>query len=429
MMPRPFSLFFLALIFGSAAFAQSIPFTITNFTAPLTGTNNTYTTTLVAAGPGTATVSGPGLPVSIATVNANGVSARERGLGCGGALQLTITFTFDPNDTLTVLASGPLVKGSSTATLNVFVTGGTGVFNGIGGSGTFTGSLASSGFTGTITGSGSGTLVAGAPVPPVISPSGIVPVFSSVPIIQPGSWISIYGSNFATTTTIWNGDFPTKLGGVSVLIDNKPAYLWFVSSTQINVQAPDNIIQGCVNISVTTPNGTASSQVTLQPAQPSFSLYSGTQYAIGEIATPNGSGAYANGAYDLVGPAGKLGFNTRPVKVGETVQLFGVGFGPVQTPVPAGQVDSVATVNNITSGLTVTVGGINAKVAFAGEILAGLYQINIVVPKVPSGDQLIVANIGGGLPLLFSAFTTQNCQDPDPQGSNPTNCNVYLTVQ
>jgi uncharacterized protein (TIGR03437 family) len=53
--------------------------------------------------------------------------------------------------------------------------------------------------------------------------------------------VSIYGTNLASGTTIWNGDFPVSLGGTSVEIDGKPAYLEFVSPGQINLQAPDDM--------------------------------------------------------------------------------------------------------------------------------------------------------------------------------------------
>ena len=77
-----------------------------------------------------------------------------------------------------------------------------------------------------------------------ISPGGIVPNDGSNSIIQAGSWISIYGSYLANGTYLWNGDFPMSLGGTSVTIDGKPAYLWFVSPTQINAQAPDDADNG-----------------------------------------------------------------------------------------------------------------------------------------------------------------------------------------
>src|ERR1019366_5294720 len=33
-----------------------------------------------------------------------------------------------------------------------------------------------------------------------------------------GSWVSLYGTILASTTTLWNNDFPTSLGGTTVTI-------------------------------------------------------------------------------------------------------------------------------------------------------------------------------------------------------------------
>jgi uncharacterized protein (TIGR03437 family) len=49
----------------------------------------------------------------------------------------------------------------------------------------------------------------------------------------------------------------------------------------------------------------------------------------------------------------------------------------------------------ITDKITVTIGGVTAKVQFAGVTGVGLYQLNVVVPHLPDGDQKVVANIGG----------------------------------
>jgi uncharacterized protein (TIGR03437 family) len=229
---------------------------------------------------------------------------------------------------------------------------------------------------------------------PAISPGGVVPVYSPVPTIQPGSWVSIYGSNLASGTAIWNGNFPKSLGGTSVTIDGKPAYLWYVSPTQINLQAPDDTATGPVQVVVTTASGTAASTVTLAPYGPSFSLLGDATHVVAEIATPNGAGAYGGGTYDLLGPSGTFSFNTRPVKAGETLVLFGVGFGPTAPQVPAGQVFTGAA--STTSPVTVTIGGVAANVVFSGLTGAGLYQINLTVPPgTGSGDQALQATVNG----------------------------------
>jgi uncharacterized protein (TIGR03437 family) len=229
---------------------------------------------------------------------------------------------------------------------------------------------------------------------PTVNPGGIVPLYSAVPSIQPGSWASIFGSNFANGDFIWNGEFPTSLGGVSVTINSKLAYLWLVSPTQINLQAPDDTATGPVSVFVTTPSGTATSTVSLAHYGPSFSLLGDGKHVAAEIPTPNGSGAYGNGAYDLVGPSGTFSFNTRPVKAGEALVLYGVGFGPTAPPVPAGKVfsGSAPTVTPV----TVTIGGVDAVVAFAGITQAGLYQINVTIPAgTGNGDQVLQAMVNG----------------------------------
>ena len=133
---------------------------------------------------------------------------------------------------------------------------------------------------------------------PSITPGGIGPVFSSATTIQPGEWISIYGLNLAGTPTTWTGNFPTSLGGTRVAIDGKQAYLWYVSPTQINLQVPDDANTGAVPVVVTTPNGAASSTVTLAPFAPSFSLLD-AKHVAGIILRSDGSGAYGGGSYDI----------------------------------------------------------------------------------------------------------------------------------
>ena len=228
-------------------------------------------------------------------------------------------------------------------------------------------------------------------VAPVIPAGGVVPVYSSATAVQPGEWISIYGTNLAAATNTWNGDFPTSLGGVSVTIDSKPAYLWIVSPTQINLQIPDDTTTGPVPVTVTTPGGTFTSTVTLAKYAPSFTLLN-NKYPAAIVGTPGAPGT-TGGGYDIIGPTGILPYPSRPVRPGETVILYGVGFGPTTQAVPAGQLFSGAA--NCTTLPQVTIGGVNATVSFAGIVEAGLYQLNVIVPNLGSGDQPLKATIGG----------------------------------
>ncbi len=226
---------------------------------------------------------------------------------------------------------------------------------------------------------------------PTISTNGVVPVYGSTTTIQPGSWISIYGTNLSSTTAVWNGDFPNSLGQTAVTIDGKPAFLWYVSPTQINCQAPDDLYLGAVYVSVTTPAGTALSVVTLGSTAPALSLLS-AKYPAAIVVTP-GQPGNSGGGYDIIGKSGAFSYASRPVAAGETLVLFGVGFGPTVPAVPAGQAYSGAA--PMSAYPSVNIGGIDCTVSFAGLVQAGLYQLNVVVPKAASGDQPLIVSAGG----------------------------------
>jgi uncharacterized protein (TIGR03437 family) len=238
------------------------------------------------------------------------------------------------------------------------------------------------------------TLTAGGSPPnqPVILPGGVVPIFSTSTTIEPGSWGSIYGSNFATGTTVWDGTFPTNLGGVSVQVNSKPAYLWIVSPGQINFQAPDDTQRGSVSVSVSNGAGTATSTATLGTYGPTFSMLDGTNPA--GIIPVSGGGAYGNGTYDLVGPLAYFSYDTRPVKKGETVELFGTGFGPSDPAVAAGK--PLSGPAQTTSNVTVVLAGVSMSVP-AYVVGPGLYQINVTIPQtVGSGSQPLIAITADG---------------------------------
>ncbi|HWB98758.1 MAG TPA: IPT/TIG domain-containing protein [Bryobacteraceae bacterium] len=230
--------------------------------------------------------------------------------------------------------------------------------------------------------------------PPSITPGGVVPVFSKANTIQPGEWVSIYGTNLAGTTATWNGDFPESLGGVSVTIDGRPAYLWYVSPTQINLQAPDDSTLGSVSVTVMTEQGSIGATVDLSRFAPSFSLLDNTHVA-GIILRSNGSGHYGNGTYDIIGPTGNtLGYPTVAATAGDTIVLFAVGLGPTTPAVHAGQ--AFSGVAPATGPVSVLINNTSVVPSFAGLSGAGLYQINLTVPAgLGTGDVPLAAIAGG----------------------------------
>ncbi|HZS49724.1 MAG TPA: TIGR03118 family protein [Bryobacterales bacterium] len=225
---------------------------------------------------------------------------------------------------------------------------------------------------------------------PVITASGIVNSGSSLPVIAQNTWITIFGANLAATNRAWaSADFsgnklPTSLDGVSVMINGKPAYVGFISPSQLNVLTPLDATLGPVPVQVTN-NGltSAAASVSLQPTAPAFFMYKNNYIA-----------AVHSDNVSIVGPAALFPNASTPAKPGETIVMYGTGFGPTNPPIPGGTI--VSSANPLISTPIVMFAGIGAQVIFGGLTGAGLYQFNVVVPpSAPDGDLEVQAVIGG----------------------------------
>ncbi len=245
---------------------------------------------------------------------------------------------------------------------------------------------------------------------PSITPGGIVPIFGNVNTIQSGEWVSIFGVNLAGSVATWNGTFITSLDGVSVTINGKPAYLIYVSPTQINLQAPDDGETGIVPVVVTTTQGKASSTVSLAQFGPSFSLFDKVHVA-GIILRLDGSGTQGGGTYDILGPSGNsLGYPTVAAQPGDIVAIFGVGFGPTSPSGTAGQEFSGAA--PAINPVSLVINGVRVTPMFVGLSGAGLYQINLTIPPgLGAGDLSLDAGIGG---VRTPAGTVISLASPSP---------------
>jgi uncharacterized protein (TIGR03437 family) len=230
------------------------------------------------------------------------------------------------------------------------------------------------------------------PAAPVIA--SVLDAASFQPGIEAGSWVTIRGTNLANTNPgrtwrtdeVVNGNLPTSLDGVSVTINGKPAFVYYISPTQINVQAPSDTAVGAVSV-VVTNRGAASAPASaqLQAVAPAFFQYPGADYA-----TASRLPDYAA----VADPAAVLG--TVAAKPGDLVVLWGTGFGATNPPTPAGTVVSGAPV--VVTAPTVMVGGVAAQVL--STVLttgcAGLYQVTIRIPDAaPAGAVAVQATVGG----------------------------------
>ena len=233
--------------------------------------------------------------------------------------------------------------------------------------------------------------------------------FGGFSSIAPGSWIEIYGTNLAADSRSWGGsDFngpnaPKTLDGTRVTVGGQSAFISYISAGQVNVQVPSNTPVGSQQVIVTTPNGTSGPfAVTVKTNQPGLlapQLFNtgGTQYV--QAVFPDGT--------TYVAPPGDIpGLTTRQAQPGETITLYGVGFGPVVPNIPAGQI--VLQDNSTAAATQFLFGQTPGSVSYAGLApgLVGLYQFNVVVPSVPDSDNVpLTFTLGGvaGSQTLFTA--------------------------
>lgn len=223
------------------------------------------------------------------------------------------------------------------------------------------------------------------------------------PTIAPNTWVEIKGSDLSLTghTRIWKasdftgGKLPDELDGVNVTVNGKSAYVYYISPTQVNVLTPPDAMSGPVAVQVTN-NGvaTASSTVQAQALAPSLFVFGGGPYV---------AAVHLNGG--LIGPASLYPGATTPAKPGETVVLYGNGFGPVSQAVVSGSATQSGTLPQTPD---VGIGGASAVVQFAGLVAPGEYQFNVVVPVgVADGDQKITVTYGGASTQAGTVITVQ----------------------
>lgn len=223
--------------------------------------------------------------------------------------------------------------------------------------------------------------------------------FGGFPTFAPGSWIEIYGTGLAAGTQTWaSTDFtgvngPTKLGGTTVTIGGQSAFVYYISSTQLDVQVPGGVGTVAQPLIVTTAAGASPPfTVTVNSTQPGLLAKSnfnigGTQYVVAQ---------FADGSFVL--PPGAIpGISSQRAKPGDTIIIYGVGFGPVAPSIPPGQI--VGQSNTLAETFTVSFGGVAAaQVAYDGlaQTYMGLYQFNVVVPAVAASDTVpLTFSLGG----------------------------------
>ncbi len=243
---------------------------------------------------------------------------------------------------------------------------------------------------------------------------GQTPVVQSVlhaanysPLVAPGVWVAIFGSNLSPTTTIDTTlPLPLQLSGVTVTmsgISTGQLPLRYVSSNQINALIPFDLAPGGYSLVVTTPTGTSVAfSVALSTVAPA-------------IYSQNAAGT---------GPALVFDADFKPVTQVSTAPLvlYASGLGATNPPGSSAGGNSTEPFNRTVATPRVRIGGIAAQILFAGLApgLPGIYQLNVVPSSstAPQDNSLsldfFIGPVGSPGP---GGLTTV----PVPEGSNTAN--------
>jgi uncharacterized protein (TIGR03437 family) len=178
-------------------------------------------------------------------------------------------------------------------------------------------------------------------------------------------------------------------------VNGMRAYVEYVSPSQLNVLLPVGMPQGAVQLQTYNFGLTgAAVTVQVQAVAPAFFMQSDGKHVIA---------THADGS--LIGPAGTTG--ETPAAPGETVVLYGTGFGPTNPAAPEGMV--ITTPLPLAAGFpTVTFNGVAGQVQYSSLTYAGLFQINVTIPaSAPSGDVPVVAQVGTETSLATAVIAVQ----------------------
>ena len=207
---------------------------------------------------------------------------------------------------------------------------------------------------------------------PQFMPAGLVNAATfQQDALAPGSLVSLFGNN---------------LNGATVQFDGISGFVFYTSSSQLNLQVPWEL-QGKSSTAVTV---TANS-ITSLPQAVAVGLADPGIFSLG--APQGGQGA-------IVTLAGIVVDANSPAHAGDYLEVYANGLGAVSNTPQTGAVALAIPLSGMISYPTVTIGGVPAPVIFAGLApgFIGLYQVNLQVPQgVAAGDAVPVVLSTGAI--------------------------------
>jgi uncharacterized protein (TIGR03437 family) len=186
--------------------------------------------------------------------------------------------------------------------------------------------------------------------------------------LAPGEVVVLYGGGLS--------------GVQSVLFNGLPAPLLYSTDTQVGAVVPYALTAATVQI-VAQSSGAASAPLPATFAATAPGIF-----------TSDGSGA---GQAAATNPDGTANTPANPAAVGSILSLFATGEGQTSPAGVDGKLGN-APLPRPLAPVAVTIGGVAAEVKYAGGasgIIAGVMQVNVVVPQGVPGNVPVVISVGG----------------------------------
>ena len=216
--------------------------------------------------------------------------------------------------------------------------------------------------------------------------------------VAPGSIVSIYGSNLASTTATASMPLPTTLSGVSLTFfddegDALPAALYFVSPGQVNAIVPADLPAGEATFAIAGQRGMATVTGIAPGLFSASSNGRGPANAYVSRLKPDGTNtsepAFACGT---AGACANVPIDVSPSSGKATLQLFGTGI--------RGRGDL--------ADVEVSVGGVLAEVTYAGAHpqTPGMDLVSVTLPAslAGRGEVNVALRIGGQWANVVTVF-------------------------
>jgi uncharacterized protein (TIGR03437 family) len=219
----------------------------------------------------------------------------------------------------------------------------------------------------------------------VSAPAAAAPLISAVRnaasytsgTVSPGEIVLITGNGLgpaqlATITFTNAGLASTQLGGTTVQFNGLAAPLIYASITAVAAVVPYGVAGTTAQVTVTYMNR-ASAAILIPLASSAPGVFTANSSGFGPAAALNQDGT--------------LNTTIQPAVPGSVIVLFATGEGQTQPGGVDGRPAGVPYPHPVLP-VTVSIGGVNASVAYAGAVpgeIAGIMQLNAVIPTGVSG--------------------------------------------